>query len=65
MFGYARPDWRDGYRGWEYIDTIADDNPLRDALRERSPQRRGRPGRLRARTTWAGWSARPSPAPTT
>jgi branched-chain amino acid transport system substrate-binding protein len=38
MFGYARPDWRDGYRGWEYIDTIADDNPLRMALRERSPR---------------------------
>ena len=29
MFGYARPDWRDGYAGWEYIDTIADDNVLR------------------------------------
>jgi ABC-type branched-subunit amino acid transport system substrate-binding protein len=38
MFGYARPDWRDGYRGWEYIDTIADDNPLRAALTERSPR---------------------------
>ncbi len=36
MFGYARPDWRDGYAGWEYIDTIADDNPVRVALRERS-----------------------------
>jgi ABC-type branched-subunit amino acid transport system substrate-binding protein len=38
MFGYARPDWRDGYRGWEYIDTIADDNEVRAALAERSPQ---------------------------
>jgi branched-chain amino acid transport system substrate-binding protein len=32
MFGYARPDWRDGYAGWEYIDTIADDNKLRAQL---------------------------------
>ena len=32
MFGYARPDWRDGYAGWEYIDTIADDNVRRQAL---------------------------------
>jgi ABC-type branched-subunit amino acid transport system substrate-binding protein len=38
MFGYARPDWRDGFRGWEYIDTIADDNDVRAALAERSPQ---------------------------
>jgi ABC-type branched-subunit amino acid transport system substrate-binding protein len=37
MFGYARPDWRDGYAGWEYVDTVADDNPMRAALRERSP----------------------------
>jgi branched-chain amino acid transport system substrate-binding protein len=37
MFGYARPDWRDGYRGWEYIDTIADDNDVRAALATRSP----------------------------
>jgi ABC-type branched-subunit amino acid transport system substrate-binding protein len=35
MFGYARPDWRDGYAGWEYIDTVADDNPARASLRER------------------------------
>jgi ABC-type branched-subunit amino acid transport system substrate-binding protein len=35
MFGYARPDWRDGYAGWEYIDTIADDNEMRAALKER------------------------------
>jgi ABC-type branched-subunit amino acid transport system substrate-binding protein len=34
MFGYARPDWRDGYAGWEYLDTIADDNPERRALAE-------------------------------
>jgi ABC-type branched-subunit amino acid transport system substrate-binding protein len=36
MFGYARPDWRDGYAGWEYLDTIADDNVMRRALSERS-----------------------------
>jgi branched-chain amino acid transport system substrate-binding protein len=34
MFGYARPDWRDGFAGWEYIDTIADDNSQRAALGE-------------------------------
>jgi ABC-type branched-subunit amino acid transport system substrate-binding protein len=38
MFGYARPDWRDGYRGWEYVDTVADDNPERAALGARSPR---------------------------
>ena len=43
MFGYARPDWRDGYAGWEYIDTIADDNASRVALRERSPRAAGGP----------------------
>ena len=36
MFGYARPDWREGWEGWTYVDTIADDNPARVALRERS-----------------------------
>jgi ABC-type branched-subunit amino acid transport system substrate-binding protein len=38
MFGYARRDWRDGYAGWEYIDTVADDNTVRAALRERAAQ---------------------------
>jgi ABC-type branched-subunit amino acid transport system substrate-binding protein len=33
MFGYARPDWRDGYAGWEYLDTVADDNRMRAELR--------------------------------
>jgi ABC-type branched-subunit amino acid transport system substrate-binding protein len=37
MFGYARPEWRDGWKGWEYIDGIADDNEMRARLRERSP----------------------------
>ncbi len=43
MFGYARPDWRDGYAGWEYVDTIADDNVSRAALRELSPRAGGGP----------------------
>ncbi len=43
MFGYARPDWRDGYAGWEYIDTVADDNPQRAALKELSPHAAGGP----------------------
>src|SRR3954454_12741939 len=32
MFGYARPEWRDGYAGWEYVDTISDANAERAAL---------------------------------
>ena len=36
MFGYARPDWRDGWRGWEYIDGVADDNTTRAALAAKS-----------------------------
>jgi len=43
MFGYARPDWRDGYAGWEYIDTIADDNRRRAQLAERFPHAAGGP----------------------
>src|SRR3954452_24745043 len=43
MFGYARPDWRAGYAGWEYIDTIADDNVLRKALMKVSPMAGGGP----------------------
>ena len=35
MFGYARPDWRDGWAGWEYLDGVADDNRVRAELRER------------------------------
>jgi branched-chain amino acid transport system substrate-binding protein len=38
MFGYLRSDWRDGWAGWEYIDTIADDNERRRQLAERAPQ---------------------------
>ena len=60
MFGYARPDWRDGYAGWEYIDTIADDNQ-----RARGAARSSRRARRAARsaappTTWAACSARQS-----
>ena len=36
MFGYARRDWRAGFEGWVYVDTVADDNPVREQLRERS-----------------------------
>ena len=36
MFGYARPDWRDGWAGWEYLDGVADDNTMRLRLREKS-----------------------------
>jgi branched-chain amino acid transport system substrate-binding protein len=43
MFGYARPDWRDGYAGWEYIDTIADDNRMRARLAEKFPHAAGGP----------------------
>ena len=43
MFGYARRDWRDGYAGWEYIDTVADDNVRRASLRELSPRAGGGP----------------------
>ena len=43
MFGYARPDWRDGYAGWEYIDTIADDNRSRARLQEQFPHAAGGP----------------------
>jgi ABC-type branched-subunit amino acid transport system substrate-binding protein len=38
MFGYARPDWRDGWAGWEYLDGVADDNQRRAALSEHAPR---------------------------
>ena len=37
IFGYAMPDWRDGFRGWEYPDTISDDNRVRAELARRAP----------------------------
>ena len=36
MFGYARPDWREAWEGWVYVDNVADDNRVRASLRERS-----------------------------
>jgi branched-chain amino acid transport system substrate-binding protein len=36
MFGYARKDWRAGFEGWTYVDTVSDGNMRRQALRERS-----------------------------
>jgi ABC-type branched-subunit amino acid transport system substrate-binding protein len=36
MFGYQQRDWRADWEGWVYTDTVADDNPCRMALRERS-----------------------------
>ena len=38
MFGYARRDWRAGWEGWVYVDTVSDDNVGRQRLRERSPR---------------------------
>jgi ABC-type branched-subunit amino acid transport system substrate-binding protein len=38
MFGYAQRDWRAGWEGWVYVDTVADSNPIRAALREQSPR---------------------------
>jgi branched-chain amino acid transport system substrate-binding protein len=43
MFGYARPEWRDGYAGWEYLDNVADDNQVRASLRVRSRKAAGGP----------------------
>jgi ABC-type branched-subunit amino acid transport system substrate-binding protein len=36
MFGYARRDWRAGWDGWVYVDSVSDDNRTRAQLRERS-----------------------------
>jgi ABC-type branched-subunit amino acid transport system substrate-binding protein/limonene-1,2-epoxide hydrolase len=35
MFGYAQKDWRAGWEGWVYVDTVSDDNPVRRALKAR------------------------------
>lgn len=37
MFGYVRPDWRDDWAGWEYVDQIADDNPQRVRFADQDP----------------------------
>ncbi len=36
MFGYARKDWRAGWEGWTYVDTVSDANTVRAALRQRA-----------------------------
>jgi branched-chain amino acid transport system substrate-binding protein len=36
MFGYSRKEWRAGWDGWTYVDTISDGNTMRAALRDRS-----------------------------
>ncbi|MEY2589157.1 MAG: branched-chain amino acid transport system substrate-binding protein [Acidimicrobiaceae bacterium] len=33
MFGYAQREWRSGWEGWVYVDTVSDDNPRRAELR--------------------------------
>jgi len=38
MFGYGRKDWREGWEGWVYVDTVSDANAERAALRERAPR---------------------------
>ncbi|HAM03226.1 MAG TPA: ABC transporter substrate-binding protein [Acidimicrobiaceae bacterium] len=38
MFGYGRKDWRAGWEGWVYVDTVSDRNAERAALRERAPR---------------------------
>jgi len=43
MFGYARKDWRAGFDGWAYVDTVSDGNVRRQALKERSPKSAGGP----------------------
>jgi branched-chain amino acid transport system substrate-binding protein len=34
MFGYQMRDWRDGWEGWTYTDTVSDHNEARNALGE-------------------------------
>src|SRR5579863_961990 len=36
MFAYGRKDWRAGWDGWVYVDSVSDDNRSRAALREKS-----------------------------
>jgi ABC-type branched-subunit amino acid transport system substrate-binding protein len=58
MFGYARPDWRAGYEGWAYVDTISDGNRARTALRDglervkRLPATSGKDGTLMGFGPW-------------
>ena len=43
MFGYGRREWRAGWDGWAYLDTVSDANAERVALRETSPALAGGP----------------------
>jgi branched-chain amino acid transport system substrate-binding protein len=43
IFGYVRPDWRDAWADWEYVDTIADDNGWRRRLAALDPVAAGGP----------------------
>jgi branched-chain amino acid transport system substrate-binding protein len=36
MFGYGQREWRSGWEGWTYVDTLSDDNSRRAHLRERA-----------------------------
>jgi len=36
MFGYAQKEWRAGWEGWVYVDTVSDTNPARAALKQSS-----------------------------
>jgi branched-chain amino acid transport system substrate-binding protein len=36
MFGYSRKEWRAGWDGWIYVDTVSDANAMRHWLRARS-----------------------------
>jgi ABC-type branched-subunit amino acid transport system substrate-binding protein len=38
MFAYGRRDWREGWNGWVYVDSVSDDNRTRAALRTHSPR---------------------------
>jgi ABC-type branched-subunit amino acid transport system substrate-binding protein len=48
MFGYGRRDWRAGWEGWVYTDTLSDTNPARLALGEISRAHAGGPMGLAA-----------------
>ncbi len=43
IFGYIKPEWHEAWATWEYVDTIADDNETRLALRTVDPRTAGSP----------------------
>ncbi|MEO6468339.1 MAG: ABC transporter substrate-binding protein [Acidimicrobiia bacterium] len=43
IFGYIKPEWHEAWATWEYVDTIADDNTTRIALRSMDPRTAGSP----------------------